>query len=290
MLRHITTIAIIAMAAILCGCQTGFTDGSYSTEAELPRLDALVFNSNGSKIYGQVLVPSSQFGSRRPCAVLCHGFAGFTRWDDVAQDLCRAGIVVVIPHHRGAWGSEGEYTVSGCIRDAESLAAWAMGADFAAKYGADANAVYLIGHSMGGNSVINAAARINAVKGVALIAPCDIGFMARRMSKNKMLSFLNGEGLTVLRRASDEAVVDDIYANAEAMRFTNAAKLLVGKKVFLATGEYDTTVPSEPLEAFWAALPENAGVRVRKAYRCGHSMMGFRRDLAVALADFILRE
>ena len=288
-MRCLATTAMAALAAALCGCSTRFADGNYSTEAELPRLDALVFDSEGSAIYGQVLVPSSQFGERRPCAILCHGFAGFTRWDDLAHDLCRSGIVVVIPHHRGAWGSEGEYAVSDCVRDAENLANWAMSADFAVKYCTDTNAVYLIGHSMGGNSVINAAARTDRVKGVALTAPCDIGYMASSMPKDKMLSFLQGEGLTVLHRASDEVVVHDIYANAAIMRFTNAAKSLGGRKVFLATGEYDTTVPDEPLDAFWAALPDSA-VRVRKHYRCGHSMMGCRRDLAAALADFIKKD
>ena len=89
-------------------------------------------------------------GYEEPCAIICHGFAGFTRWDDVAHDLCRAGIVVIIPHHRGAWGSEGDYLVTGCIRDAEELAKWASSAAFVHQYGTDASAVYLIGHSMGG--------------------------------------------------------------------------------------------------------------------------------------------
>jgi len=280
---------VSSLAAILCGCAERFADGCYSTEAELPRLDALIFDSDGSAIYGQVLVPSSQSGGQRPCAILCHGFAGFTRWDDVAHDLCRAGIIVVIPHHRGAWGSEGEYTITGCIRDAESLANWAMGADFAAKYGADTNAVYLIGHSMGGNSVVNAAARVPGVKGVALIAPCDVGYMASTIPKDRMLAFLRGEGLAVLRRASDDAVVDDVYVNAATMRFANAAKSLNGKKVFLATGAYEKVVPNEPLDEFWAALPEDVGRHERMTYRCGHSMMGCRRELAAALADFILK-
>ena len=39
-----------------------------------------------------------------------------------------------------------------------------MGAETAAKYGLDTNAVYLVGHSMGGNSVVNAAARLPGVR------------------------------------------------------------------------------------------------------------------------------
>ena len=87
-----------------------------------------------------------------------------------------------------------------------------------------------------------------------------------------------------------EAVVDDIYDNAATMRFTNAAKSLSGRKVFLATGEYEKVVPNEPLDEFWAALPEDVDRHERKIYRCGHSMMGCRRELAAALADFILKK
>ena len=285
-------LAGVGMALLcLCGCVNcgPFGDSDYAPPNELPRLEALVFKSEGSNIYGQVLVPSSQFTGARPCVIICHGFAGFTRWDDVAHDLCRVGIVVVIPHHRGAWGSEGEYTVTGCIRDAENLARWAGGADFAAKYRTDTNAVYLVGHSMGGNSVVNAAARAGGVKGVALIAPCDIGFMAEQMERDELAKFLIGEGLHVLHRASDEAVVSDIERNAATMRFSRAAKSLAGVGVFLATGEYDTVVPTKPLGAFWDALQNNGARRIRKSYRATHSLMGCRRALARDLAEFIVK-
>ena len=273
----------LALAAFGAAC----ADETYASEAELPRIEALAFRSEGSLVYGQVLVPSAKFGGARPCVIFCHGFAGFTRWDDVAHDLCRAGIAAVTPHHRGAWGSEGEYTVTGCIRDAENLARWAMDGETAAKYGFATNAVYLVGHSMGGNSVVNAAARLPGVRGVALVAPCDIGFLAQRMAREALKRFLAGEGMQALRRASDDAVVDDIISHAAEMRFARAARALDGKKVFLATAAYDRTVPTAPLDEFWAALGEGVQKR-RRAYRAGHSLMGVRLAFAADLKDFIL--
>lgn len=276
---------IFAMVAAVAIAAAG-ADENYANEAELPRIDALVFKSEGSLIYGQVLVPSSRFAGARPCVIFCHGFAGFTRWDDVAHDLCRAGVAMVIPHHRGAWGSEGEYTVSGCIRDAENLARWVMDAETAAKYGLDTNAVYLVGHSMGGNSVVNAAARLEGVRGVVLVAPCDIGFMAQRMEREALKRFLIGEGMQALRRASDDSIVDDIRSHAADMRFVRAAPALKGKKVFLVTGEFDRVVPTEPLDAFWASLGDGVEKR-RQIYRAGHSLMGARRAFAADLKNFI---
>jgi len=278
---------IIGLFAVVVALAAAGAAEEYSCEAELPKLDALAFDSDGSTIYGQVLVPSAKFGNARPCVIFCHGFAGFTRWDDVAHDLCRAGIAVVIPHHRGAWGSEGEYTVTGCIRDAENLARWVMTADIAAKYGISTNAIYLVGHSMGGNSVVNAAKRVNGVKGVALIAPCDIGFMAQQMGRDELKRFLVGEGMLVLRRASDDSIVDDIMENADNMRFTRAASAIKGRKVFLATGVYDQTVPLKPLDAFWAEL-DGTSSKFRREYQAGHSLMGARLSLASDLKAFIL--
>lgn len=276
-----------AAAFFTTGCATRFDDGSYRTVGELPRIEALAEEINGSMVFGQVLVPSSQFGGKRPCVILCHGFAGFTRWDDVAHDLCRAGIAVIIPHHRGAWGSEGEYTVSGCIEDAAELAAMAI-QEGEKRYGIDPSAVWLVGHSMGGNSVLNAAAGLPpAVRGVALIAPCDIGYIMENTDKDGMGKFLVGEGLHALRRKSDEAVVNDIAENAAKMRFVSSAKALSGRSVFLATGEYDTVVPSAPLDEFWNALPDDVR-RLRKTYPASHSFMGCRRELAKDLAEFIL--
>ena len=140
---------------------------------------------------------------------------------------------------------------------------------------------------MGGNSVVNAAARMGGVKGVALIAPCDIGFMSEQMRRDELTRFLIGEGLHVLHRASDEAVVDDIERNAASMRFSLAAKSLAGVGVFLATGEYDAVVPTKPLDMFWDALPNDGARRVRKSYRATHSLMGCRRALARDLVEFI---
>lgn len=284
-MKNSKSIVIFVFALVVALSLFGAVE-DFKTKAELPWLDALAFESDGSMIYGQVLVPSARFGASRPCVIFCHGFAGFTRWDDVAHDLCRSGIAVVIPHHRGAWGSEGEYTVTGCIRDAENLARWAMSPDFAKKYGVDANAIYLAGHSMGGNSVVNAAKRVGGVKGVALVAPCDIGFMAQSMGRDELKRFLVGEGMLVLRRASDDSIVDDIIENADTMRFTRAADSLAGKKVFLATGAYDDTVPLEPLDAFWTELGDG-GARFRREYRTGHSIMGARIALAEDLKTFI---
>ena len=95
------------------------------------------------------------------------------------------------------------------------------------------------------------------------------------------------EGMQALHRASDDSIVDDIILNAKEMRFVKAAKALGGKKVFLATGDYDSTVPNEPLEEFWRALGDGVK-KCRRTYNAGHSLMGVRTAFASDLKNFIL--
>ena len=54
-------VAIAAVVLVGCGSEEKF-----ASEVELPKLDALVFKSEGSTIYGQVLVPSAKFAGPRP--------------------------------------------------------------------------------------------------------------------------------------------------------------------------------------------------------------------------------
>lgn len=54
-------------------------------------------------------------------AVLClHGFPGVQKNEDIAAELCRRGMVCLMPYFRGCWGSDGRYTVSGMLEDVKA--------------------------------------------------------------------------------------------------------------------------------------------------------------------------
>ena len=100
--------AVFAARAVVLDKACLSADRPAEGEAVISRSEALVFRSDGDRIYGQILWPNGAFGRGRPVVIFCHGFAGFTRMDDVAHALCRAGCVALVPHRRGAWGSEGK--------------------------------------------------------------------------------------------------------------------------------------------------------------------------------------
>ena len=293
--------AVLGIVALLAGCAG--TDGAVlkpehlfcdeiSREAEcIPDCEALVFESDGAEIYGQLLKPDRSYGENRPCVLFFHGFAGFTRFDDLAQALCRAGCVVLVVHHRGAWGRQGKYSVSNCVQDAAGLVKYVKSPDFQKKYRIDPDAVFLVGHSMGGNTVLNAAARCPGVRGIVMLAPCDIGTMTRTMPRETMREFLTENGLEVLKTDGFEAVYGDLCRHAEEYAFPNAARRLRDTSLLLITGELDTCIPNEMLETFHEAARRNGTLPLclRRKYRSGHGLMGVRVGVARDIAEFILR-
>ena len=297
----VKTFAIIFATMMLAGCASRsggplktenlFHDACTTSAETVANYDALVFKINGSEIYGQILMPDRAFGENRPCVLMFHGFAGFGRFDDIGQALCRAGCVVLIPHHRGAWGSQGNYSVSNCVQDAANLVRYVKTPEFQAKYQIDPNAVFLIGHSMGGNTVLNAAVEVPGVRGIIMLAPCDIGTMYRNMPKDKMRQFLIENGLEVLRTDGFDAVYDDLARHSAEYSFPNAASKLKNVSLFLVIGEWDACIPNDLLKTFYDAALKNKTLplSVCRSYRSGHGLMGVRTQLSRDIAEFILK-
>ena len=288
-------------AVLLAGCASSspaplntenlFRDGEPRSVKTVSDYDALTFKSEGSEIYGQILRPDRSFGDNRPCVLMFHGFAGFGRFDDIGQALCRAGCVVLIPHHRGAWGSQGKYSVSNCVQDAIGLVKYVKSSEFQSKYHIDPDEVFLIGHSMGGNTALNAAAEVPGVRGIVMLAPCDIGTMYRQTPKDKMKHVLIENGLEVLRTDGFEAVYADLGRHAERYAFPNAAKKLKNVCLFLVTGECDTCISNDLLKMFYEAARQNKTLPdcSAKCYRATHGLMGVRTELTRDIADFIVK-
>ena len=291
---------ITAMTLTGCACASParlktenlFRDEELKSSQTASDYDALVFQSEGAEIYGQILKPQWRTGDKqRPCVLMFHGFAGFGRFDDIGQALCRAGCVVLIPHHRGAWGSQGKYYISHCVQDAVGLVRYVKSPEFQAKYNIDPDAVFLIGHSMGGNTVLNAAVEISGVRGIVMLAPCDIGTMFRQMTKTEMKNFMIENGLEVLRTDGFDAVYSDLGRHAAEYAFPNAARRLKDTNLFLAVAQWDACISNDLLTPFCETARQNRSLSSCsfKRYGAGHGLMGVRTQLSRDIADFILR-
>lgn len=294
--------AMLSLAVMLVsGCASGskeplkaenlFRDEITCSPDSVSDYDALVLKVDDAEIYGQILKPDQSFGEKRPCVLIFHGFAGFGRFDDIGQALCRVGCVVLIPHHRGAWGSQGKYSISNCVQDAAELVRHVKSPAFRKQYHIDPNAVFLVGHSMGGNTVLNAAAGGADIRGIVMLAPCDIGTMFRNSSKDEMRKFMIDNGLEVLRTDGFEAVYADLGRHAERYAFPNAASRLKNVGLLLIIGEWDTCISNDLLKIFYAAALKNSTLSSCsfRSYGSRHGLMGARTLVSRDIAEFILR-
>ena len=98
---------LLALADVLdINLEYLFEEPTNLNAESLPDYASLDFLSNGSHIYGEIMWPHNLKEKRHPCVIMLHGFPGSARNDDISHALCRIGCVVIVPHHRGAWGSQ----------------------------------------------------------------------------------------------------------------------------------------------------------------------------------------
>lgn len=251
--------------------------------------DALTLRSGGSRIYGQIYVPDGEFSGPRPCVCLFHGFPGTMNNDDLAFALLRMGCAVVRIHHRGAWGSEGYYTVTNCIGDALTAARWAISPEAAAQYRIDTDRVFLVGHSMGGHTALNAARQLPGIRGTAAIAPYNVAadFKSGRPARFQALIADCGG---VLRQETPTAIFDDAAAHWPETDLENAAAELAARPLCLIGADGDTLAPAdEMLLPLWRRLPPcPAGVaRQLKLLDADHGFCSRRIALARCLGAWL---
>ncbi len=265
-----------------------FKDKNTHDPSALADYDTLDFVSNGQHIYGEILWPDGGYSLPRPCVIMLHGFPGSARNDDIAHALCRIGCVVIVPHHRGAWGSEGKYLISNCIEDACNLAEYAKSGRFCRRYNVDSKSIVLLGHSMGANTALNAGKNINDLLGLILITPFD-PTRYLRIGKQEYLTKLLEQG-KVLQSDGAEYIYQDVKRHMEQMSFENAFDRIKEKNILCLAGEYDTCAPfSQMVQPLWEKLGEYSANAVQrlKIFPAEHGLLGCRISVITEIAGFL---
>jgi len=116
----------------------------------------------------------------KPTMLLLHGLPGNERNLDLAQAVRRAGWNVLTFTYRGAWGSEGTFSVQHAVADTAAALAFLRAPETAQSYGVDRDRIVLAGHSMGGYMAAHTAAAEGAA-GLVLLDAWDIAATAREV-------------------------------------------------------------------------------------------------------------
>src|SRR4051812_30789322 len=108
----------------------------------------LVIESHGSQMNALFFLAAG--AGPHPTMLLLHGLPGNERNLDLAQAVRRAGWNVLTFTYRGAWGSEGDFSISNALEDTRAAMAFLRSAAASSAYGIDENRLVIAGHSMGG--------------------------------------------------------------------------------------------------------------------------------------------
>lgn len=272
-----------------------FRDPDYSADPSkrIPYEDTLDFFVEGFELYGEVYVPGEIYERPLPTVLLVHGFPGIVSSDDLAQALCRAGFLVMRMNHRGAWNSEGSYAISGCITDAIALAKYAA-SEGAERYGADPDRIFFCGHSMGGNTVLNATRALPWIRGTIMMAPYDLAYAFTKQKESQLRSMIessDGRLLHLNTKEEQERVFRDAEAHWQIFRFTQAVQSMKDRNLLMIGGTLDRIAPvQEMIEPLWTEL-EKLGTAANHRKVClpgDHGFQSCRIALIETIADWLL--
>jgi len=252
-----------------------------------PGITELNIVSGGCHLYGYMLVPDKRIKGPYPTIIMSHGFPGYTTNNDLEFALMRMGCVVIHMNHRGAWGSEGNYLFTNLKDDLIAIAKWIHNPAISDRYNIDAENIFLVGHSMGGQTVLNAAKEISFIKGVVAMAAYDIGAAFDYNMEKDLFLMIETEG-QCLKMSS----VADVYENAlnhrSELSIVENYEKLACHNVLLIEATYDTIAPPDKmLKPLNKHLSEAAGNVEYVTIKSNHSFVGQRMKLANVIGEWL---
>ena len=264
-----------------------FIEFENDEEDSSPEIYELNIISGGCRLYGYLLTPDKRIKKPYPTVITSHGFPGYTTNNDLELALMRAGCVVIHMNHRGAWGSEGNYLFTNLKDDLIAITKWAHNPAIADQYGIDPDNIFLIGHSMGGQSVLNAAKELPFIRGVAALAAYDIGAAFRNRMEKELFLMIETEGQCLKMNSAAE-----VYENGQKFReelgILNQYERLASLPVLLVEASRDSVAPAEiMMRPLCEKLKELSAPVTYEQIVSTHSFSGQRMKLAKTVAEWI---
>ena len=252
-----------------------------------PEVYELNIVSGGCRLYGYLLTPDKRMNKPYPTVILSHGFPGYTTNNDLELALMRAGCVVIHMNHRGAWGSEGNYLFTNLKDDLIAITKWAHNRAIADQYGIDPDNIFLVGHSMGGQTVLNAAKALPFLGGVAALAAYDIGAAFRYRMEKELFLMIETEG-QCLKMTSAAAVYENALENRDELGILGQYERLASLPVLLVEASLDAVAPADiMMRQLYEKLKELSAPVTYQQIVSTHSFAGQRMKLAKTVAQWI---
>jgi uncharacterized protein len=228
------------------------TTDPVSIDADFPpTVVELDFASHGSALNGHFYLANG--AGPHPTVIMLHGFPGYEKNLDMAQAIRRAGFNVLFFHYRGAWGSEGDFSLTNVVEDALAASEFVRSEDSVSKYRIDPKHITFIGHSMGGFAALAAGAQDLNVGCIAGLSPADYGIRGDMFASEEaeqaragFAAYVDGEhllGRGPLKGTSGKRLLRELKDNAEAFAVAKQAGEFAGRNVYLSAAKDDSVLP-----------------------------------------------
>ncbi len=261
-----------------------------------PATIELDFDSHGSALNGHFYLANGE--GPHPTVIMLHGFPGYEKNLDIAQSIRRAGFNVLFFHYRGAWGSQGDFSLTHVVEDSLAASAFVRSPGAVSKYRIDPKKISFLGHSMGGFAALAAGARDKNVGCTAGLSAADYGKRGEAFideaSKAGFANYVDAKHLLgggPLRGVTGASMLAEMQDKAEAFSISKMAGEFSGRTVFLAAARQDTVLPPQiyhtPLVDAFKAAPSVQ--LTHKLFASDHSYSWERIALSTAIVNWLDR-
>ena len=223
-----------------------------------PDFAELLIPGHGVMLTGFMLVANGR--GPHPTVLLLHGFPGNEKNLDLAQSLRRAGYNVLFFHYRGAWGSQGDYTIGGQADDVTAVLDYVH--KEAEPLRVDTTRLSIVGHSMGGFTALRAASAHGEIKCTVGLAAANFEADTGLGEKEKQDLAAYTDQLFMLGNYNGAKLLAELEANAAAFDVRNLAAGFAGRPVLLITGAEDADVPPAVQAKIAAAFEKVPDIRL----------------------------
>lgn len=269
--------------------QNAYKDLPFEKTEYLPDTFPLNIVSGGNHLFGYLLKPDGRYPKPLPAVLMFHGFPGYTTNNDLEYALMRMGCVVIHVNHRGAWGSEGNYLFTNLKDDIIAIAKWAHNPAICDEYEIDPENIFLVGHSMGGMSVLNAAKELPFIRGVAAMAAYDIGAAFAYGLGKELFKMIEIEG-QCLKMISASEIFDNALENQEILSILHEIHKLEKHALLFVEASYDTVAPPDKmLRPAYERLEKSGNVTYKKI-ASNHGFAGNRIELSEIVGRWIQQQ
>ncbi len=257
----------------------------------MDQVTAIITAEDGSQMFARVMKPFLNSRSeKRPAIIMMHGFPGYEKWIEVAQALRRIGFVTVISGFRGVWGCGGNYTLTGLASDARAHVDYCKA--HADELNIDPDRIYLFGHSMGGFTAMRLMAEGIDVKGVVLVAPCD---MVEKYQSEKAAFMAMVEGscpFFTLGEKGGAVFEEECKAHPITWHLDELAKKAdPSLPVLIFGGSLDVLCPpSSHIDPMYSVLKQKGSDVTYLLFESDHCFQNAKIGFAESLAEWLVKK